>query len=364
MSARIVSASISTAARNAPHPVLARRRSLGWTQDHLAARAGIPRSTLSAIESRRLTPSVLTALSLARALGLGVEQLFAPAEPAACPAWAWPPATARSRYWSAEVSGKVWLYPAEVTQNPAVEHDGVAAGAECSERGPANPHSTLVLAGCDPAMGLLAGCLARASGFRVLAFQRGGAAALELLAAGRVHVAALHRSTPDDPARNARTVGSRMATPCRLLRAADWEEGIVLPGHSRWRSPQSCKRGIRRWAVREPGSAAHECLEELLGRSPAAHRTWRSHTAVAAAVQQGLAEAGICVRICAEEAGLPFVPVRTESLDLCFPAAIEHDPRVQALIHLLGSREHRERLRDLPGYDVKHTGALQSVQPT
>lgn len=307
-----------------------------------------------------MTPSVVAAIALARALRIPVERLFADEIPAPCH-WAWEPLAERSRYWRAEVGGRMWLYPADLTHDPALEHDGVARGAERVGRGSSDPFATLVLAGCDPAMGLLANCLARTSGFRVLAFQRGGAEALDLLATGRVHVAALHRSTPDDPDRNARTIRARMATECRLLRAAEWEEGVVLPKHSRRRSLESCRRGIRRWAVREAGSAAHECLEELLGRPPAKGCTWRSHAAVAEAVQQGLAEAGICVRICAEEAGLPFVPVRTESLDLCFPAAILNDPRVQALIRIVGSREHRERMRDLPGYDVTHTGALESV---
>ncbi|MBL8861440.1 MAG: helix-turn-helix domain-containing protein [Planctomycetes bacterium] len=343
-----------------PHPILLRRRALGWTQDELASRAGVPRSTVSAIEGQRLTPSVVAALALARALRLPVEQLFADGAAAPC-SWAWAPPSARARFWRAEVVGRTWLYPAELTHNPTLEHDGVAPLEQPVGRGPADPSATLVLAGCDPAMGLLASCLARVSGFRVLAFQRGGAAALELLATGRVHVAALHRSTPDDSDRNARTIRARMGSPCRLLRVAEWETGIALAKHSRRRSLESCRRGIRSWAVREAGSAAHECLEELLGRPPAKGRTWRSHAAVAEAVQQGFAEAGICVRISAEEAGLPFVPVRRESLDLCFPEALEDDPRVQALIRLLGSREHRDRLRDLPGYDVTHTGDLQSV---
>ena len=53
--------------------------------------------------------------------------------------------------------------------------------------------------------------------------------------------------------------------------------------------------------------------------------------------------------------------VRNESLDLCFPAAIEHDPRMQALIRLLRSRSHRRLIDELPGYDSSHTGEMRSV---
>ena len=63
----------------------------------------------------------------------------------------------------------------------------------------------------------------------------------------------------------------------------------------------------------------------------------------------------------AREAGLRFLPVRTESLDLCFPAAMERVPRLQALIHLIRSRSYRRLVDELPGYDAQPTGELQSV---
>jgi molybdate-binding protein len=82
---------------------------------------------------------------------------------------------------------------------------------------------------------------------------------------------------------------------------------------------------------------------------------------VAEAVRAGWAEAGVCVRFSADEAGLNFLPVRKESLDLCFPAAFQHDPRIQALVRLLRSRSHRRLISELPGYDVHQTGEMMSV---
>jgi molybdate-binding protein len=69
----------------------------------------------------------------------------------------------------------------------------------------------------------------------------------------------------------------------------------------------------------------------------------------------------VCVRLCAEDAGLRFLPVRNESLDLCFSAAMERDPRVQALIRLLRSLAHRRLIDELPGYDASHTGEMITV---
>ncbi len=346
----------------AHHPVAARRQARGWSQEALALAAGLPRSSLSAIESGRLTPSVSAALAVARALECSVEELFggggAPA--ADTPAWAWPPGGGgANRYWEAEVGGRRLLYPA---QGGIWAHDGVFdAGVPRERAGGLDPARTLVLAGCDPAAGLLAAAYAEFSGFRLLVFTRGGGAALDLLRQGVVHVAALHRSTTDQPGRNADSARASLGAGHRLLRGADWQEGVALPHSNHSRSLAACVRTVRHWALREKGSAARECLEELLGKTSESKRAALSHAAVAEAVRGGWAEAGVCVRLCAEDAGLRFLPVRQESLDFCFSTAHEHDPRLQAFIRLLRSRPYRRLVGELPGYDASHTGEMRSI---
>ena len=345
------------------HPVAARRKARGWSQNEFAARAGLPRSSVSAIEAGRLTPSVSAALAVAGALECSVEELFGPRGKSADDKirWAWKPRVESCRYWEAEVGGRRLMYPVEALPGSSLAHAGICHRGVPHERGDLNAGNTLVLAGCDPAAGLLGAEYAAASGFRLLAFSRGGSAALDLLQQGLVHVAALHRSTAERPARNAETARSRLGGGYRLLRCADWEEGIVLPAEDHTRSVSACARRVRRWALREPGSSARECLDELLVKPRTSNRIVLSHSAVAEVVRSGWAEAGVCVRICAEDAGLHFLPVRTESLDLCFPASIERDPRVQALIRLLRSRAYRRLIDELPGYDARRTGELISV---
>jgi putative transcriptional regulator len=46
------------------------------TQAELAARAGITRASVNAIEGGRMVPSILLALKLARALDVSVDELF------------------------------------------------------------------------------------------------------------------------------------------------------------------------------------------------------------------------------------------------------------------------------------------------
>jgi putative molybdopterin biosynthesis protein len=343
-------------------PVSRRRTSLGWSQSELARRSGVPRTTISAIEGNRLTPSVTTAVVLARSLGYSVEELFgaglAPVM-AGGPDWAWPPPRGDScRYWEAEVGGRRLLYPVEGLSLNDTPHDGIWHGGAGHDSGAAMAEETLVLACCDPAAGLLASEYARESGFRLLVIERSGGASLELLKRGLIHLAGLHRSTPDRPSRNMETVQKQLGSGYRLLRVAKWQEGLALPAAERSQSPTAIARQCRRWALREQGSAARECLDELLAGQPASGKPVHGHSAVAEAVRAGWAGAGVCVQLAAQDAGLHFIPVRTEMLDICYSDSLVHDPRMLTLIRLLRSRSHRRLISELPGYDASETGEI------
>ena len=304
------------------NPVLARRAAREWSQAELAERAGISRAAVSAIEGERLSPSVATALALAAVLECSVEELFRRGgndqSSGANPAWAWLPRGESSRYWEAEIGRRRRLYPVEAVGLNPVPHDGVWQNGVLRESASGGAETTLVLATCDPAAGLLATEYARASGYRLLVFPRGGRKALEMLKQGFVHVAGLHFATAAEPERNAETVRTQLGGDYRLLRLAKWESGIALATDNHSRSAEAVARRPWHWAAREPGSAARECLDGLLGKREFTGREVNGHAAVAEAVRAGWAEAGVCARFSAAEAGLNFLPVRTEIMDLCF----------------------------------------------
>ena len=54
----------------------AEREKRNWTQAELAARVGVSRKTVNTIENGVFVPSTVTALKLAQALNVPVEQLF------------------------------------------------------------------------------------------------------------------------------------------------------------------------------------------------------------------------------------------------------------------------------------------------
>jgi molybdate-binding protein len=246
-----------------------------------------------------------------------------------------------------------------MTLNPT-PHDGVWQNGVLRESGSV-AETTLVMASCDPAAGLLAAEYARASGFRLLVFPRGGRGALDLLRRKLVHVAGLHYSTEEFPQRNTEAARAQLGGDSRLLRMAKWESGIALATNDPANSVESVVRRPLHWAAREAGSAARECLDELFGQRRFSGREVSGHAAVAEAVRAGWAGAGVCVRFSAAEAGLNFLPVRKEILDLCFPAAFQHDPRIQALVRLLRARACRRLISELPGYDARETGEILAL---
>src|SRR5262245_33352324 len=161
--------------------VKALRQARGWTQDDLARAADLSRTGISAIESRRLVPSVAAAIGLARALDCTVEDLFgAPRAPNAAE-FAWLPAAFPCRYWTAEVAGRTLLFPLESGPRGGLLHDGVAKHPGDLPQRQEIAKRTLVLASCDPAAGYMASAYRHSGGFRMLAFTRSSSEALELV---------------------------------------------------------------------------------------------------------------------------------------------------------------------------------------
>jgi putative molybdopterin biosynthesis protein len=348
--------------RSSSNRVRQRRIALGLTQEELAERARISRTAVTAIEGKRLVPSVAAALALATALGTTVEVLFGRSEESpGAPLWAWGPGEAR-RFWTAEVGGQAWLYPADSSPMLTPLPDGIAASeSKHTDFGSSKATETLVIAGCDPAAGLLASEFARATGMRLLIVPRSSRQALELLKQGKVHLAGLHLSTPDEPERNSDLVRDRLGNEFQLLRIASWQEGIATAPTIKAKTIRGLLQGKLRWIGREAGSGARQCLDQLLGDRPAPRHLARHHRGVAEAVQSGWADAGICVQLTSMEAGLGFFPVQEEPYDLCLPSALLDDPRVQALLRVVRSKSYRTLLGQLPGYNTSETGGLQDV---
>jgi molybdate-binding protein len=240
-------------------------------------------------------------------------------------------------------------------------HDGIYRSDAFEERSRNDPANTLVLASCDPAGGLLADELARSSGVRLIVLSRSSTTALELLQQGLVHAAGVHLARADAPGGNAAIVRSRLGPGFSLLHVAHWEEGITFAPSQSIGSIRDAVRADLRWIGREIGSGARQCLDELLSARRPPRRLASDHHGVAEAVRSGWADAGVCLQLVSEDAGLGFLSVRREAYDICFADALKGDPRLQALIDTVRSPSYRRLLGELPGYDSTGSGKLQRV---
>jgi molybdate-binding protein/DNA-binding XRE family transcriptional regulator len=333
------------------------REERGWSQQDLAERAGLSRAGVSAIEMGKLVPSTAAALALARIFRCRVEDIFQ-LEIAEEWQWTWPPSNDPCRYWRAVIGGNFFLFPAETSSLGTLPHDGVFRDGRLIDTTITDPTKTLVVSSCDPAIGILAAEFTMASGFRMLVLARSSRQSLQLLRDGVVHVAGLHLAKSSAPEKNATVAKEILNSPFRLLRVANWQEGVALsPVMGLNTVNQVVAAGVR-WIGREPGSGARQVLDEVLEGEAAPAQIARDHRGVVDAVRSGFADAGVSLRLVSEEAGLQFIPVREEAYDLCIPEAFEDDPRVRALIQVVRSKLLRSLLGDLPGYDSKETGEM------
>ena len=183
-----------------------KHRGVGATE--LARRVGVSRQTIHAIESGAYVPNTAVALRLARELDVPVHELFALRETAAEPETvtadvlsADPPGAGQpvrvcqigSRWVSVPVSASPYYLP---------EADGVVREARRGRvdlamiSNEAAVGRRLVLAGCDPATGLLAHTVERSSGVELICAGASSRLALRWLKEGKVHIAGSHLEDP------------------------------------------------------------------------------------------------------------------------------------------------------------------------
>ena len=360
----------------------AARQARGLSQQQLAGMASVTRQAVSAVESGHFDPSLRVALALARALGMTVEELFGPGDPAE-PVQARPVApvgAAGSRVALATVGDAFVALPlhadtaARVGFGPAGglaasgPASGLAASAPAASAGEliavrpiGPPRPTLVVAGCDPALPLLETPLALLDPPVAFAWWPcGSGEALRLAAAGLVHAAGVHSP---GPAVAADAAGTEIPGGAEVVGFARWREGLVIrPGTGICGLDDVAARGLR-LVNREPGAQARTLLdaERLRLHLDAAelsgyHSQAAGHLQVAAAVAGGLADAGVSSEPAARAYGLAFIPLADERFDLVLPAAPAASREVQGLVKVLSSPWLLAQLASLPGYDPANCG--------
>ncbi len=314
------------------------RLARGLTQIDLAHRAGISRQALGAIESGVYQPGVSVALVLARELGTTVESLFAGDD----------------------------------------EHGFRSIDAGWSDR-EARPASSpqcrvLLIAGCDPAVVILADWLARQrSAVTAISFSCSSRKALAAVVNGRAHAAGVHLRDPKSGEYNLTSVRNALGRRRSLLiNFARWELGLAVgPGNPlAIRGFADLQRPRLRIVNREAGSGARSALDEALNelslkpdRLDGYRRELPGHLEIAAAVASGAADAGVTIRVAADAFGLGFIAIREERYDLVVLESERDLPPVKAMMDALNSHRFAGEVNQLCGYDTEQMGKVIAQIP-
>jgi molybdate-binding protein/DNA-binding XRE family transcriptional regulator len=365
------------------------RQGRGLSAAELARRTGLSRQTVYAIEAGNYVPNTAVALLLARRLEVSVDDLFALREPdqpqlerlcaellaARAPEpgipvrlgqvgerWVAVPGTA-APYFLPAADG---ILAAASPSGPAKARRSLAAVDLCATRDSLGRR--LVLAGCDPALGLLAQLVEHGGGPAVVTAPAASRLALDWLKQGLVHVAGTHLEDPASGEFNLPYLRRQFASePLVVVTFASWEEGLVTArGNPRRirKITSLAAKGVR-FVNREPGSGSRLLLDSLLaveGLKPkgiAGYETvaW-GHLAAAYAVHSGAADACLATPSAARAFGLDFVPLRAERFDLVMRAETAAQPGARVLLDALQRAALRRKLESLAGYDTSTTGRL------
>lgn len=359
------------------------RQARGFSQQQLAGMAGISRQAVSAVESGHTDPSLRVALAISRALGMTVEDLFGPGEQtAAVTAVAVTPdvapgtrvalAPVGDRFVALPLRGDAaagtGFIPAGGLVTGTVQDGTVQDGAGDDRRvlvepiGP--PRPTLVVAGCDPALPLLAtplGLLDPPVAFAWWPCSSGES--LRLAGEGLVHAAGVHLR--DSGGGYNSDVASAVPGGAEVVGFTSWREGLVVrPSHAgAVRGLDSVAEKGLRVVNREPGAEARRVLDrelDRLGLGPSAISGYDSqaagHLQVASAVASGIADAGVASEPAARAYGLEFVPLASERFDLVLPGRHLGSREAQGLLKVLTSPWLLAQLAGLPGYDPSACG--------
>jgi putative molybdopterin biosynthesis protein len=362
--------------------VKATRQRMGMQQQDLAEAIGVSRQTLSLIEAGETVPSTQIALALARELGCRVEDLFSlhsdgqaiEAEFVGGAALG-SKDTRKKRVslgWVAErwVARLLETDEALALGTPA---DGIATLSTEKGRTKAKVRPlrdldslqrNLLVAGCDPALGVLGRHLEeRFHGPRLHWIEKASRPALEELAQKRVHIAGMHLQGQGSAGDNATAVRERFGSEAMVLvTLASWEQGLVSRPDQKYKGVADMDRKVTRIIAREAGAGAQELLESVYRK---AGHTWRhdtpvaiarGHRAVAQMVAMGMGDVGVATRSAAASFGLHFEPLAEARFDLVFPAALAAQAKVQAMLDCLSSARFRQDIAGMTGYQTSRTG--------
>ncbi len=329
------------------------RRGISLSQ--LAEVVGVSRQSLYAIEAGEQVPKVYLAISIAKALGIEVTELF-PGEPSAAyrvDVQNHVPGVFRACL--AEIKGETVIRQslsagfgsAVVPADAIVRWDGSNFDVEC-ELG----RSGLFMDGCDPALGIISTRSAESSnGFRVRWFYGSNKDSMEKLTSRLTHCALVHGEADE-------IIDGIGESDVIVVPFGQWELALCYsPGNPKMiLSLADVVREDVKFAWREEGSGVRHFLDRALAQLSSdkaglvAPKTFHDHYQVAAAVGLGLCDAGVVPVSIAQSQGLGHIPVGAHQSSLVFSKDGYDLAVAGGLFDLIASATFAREVAALGGY--------------
>jgi DNA-binding XRE family transcriptional regulator len=329
-----------------------RRLECELTQTQLAARAGVSRQLIAAVEAGQNTPAVDAALGLARALATSVEELFAAPAVEVVAALGGP-----LRDGAPLRVGRVadQLVASELEDHGIVgagwaKPDGVLESGKL-QLFPAAAPAGIVIAGCDPALGIAEAMLAGLGPRSLLAVSAPTGTALRALKRGGVHAAVVHGIPGELP-----------KPPVAVMRwhLARWQVGLAIAATARGDSLEAVLQGEGPIAQRDGAAASQQAFERASAkagiRHPAPGPRAIGHID-AARIAASIDGAAVTTEAAARAFGLRFLAFEDHTVEIWLARRWLDHPGTGALGNLLGSRAFTDRVAHFGGYDLDGCGS-------
>ena len=188
------------------------------------------------------------------------------------------------------------------------------------------------------------------------------------LARDEAHVAGCHLLDEESGEYNIPFVKRILAgVPSLVVTLVERTQGLLVAvgNPKNIRTPEDLVRDDVTFINRQKGSGTRVLLDLLLRTSGVTPREIGgydvevdTHIELAEAIAAGRADVGLGILAAARATGLDFVPLRNERYDLVMRQSSLDRPQVKALRRTLESREFRESVSRLGGYDTSRTGVV------
>ncbi|WP_028316192.1 molybdopterin biosynthesis protein [Desulfatibacillum aliphaticivorans] len=230
--------------------------------------------------------------------------------------------------------------------------------------------NTLVAVGShDNTLDLLADALRSRGGYLSLSSSHvGSMGGLLAMKKGMCHIAGSHLLDTETGEYNISYIKTYLAgIPVKLVHLVMREQGLmVAKGNPKnIQSVEDLGRNGVRFINRQAGSGTRVLLDHYLsklGIKPSKINGYGddefTHMAVAAAVQNQVADAGMGIYAAAKALELDFVPVITEQYDLIIPEGIFESEKIAILLETIRSDAFKKRVDALGGYHTERTGEV------